>query len=152
MVGTIAEYIILAFNILFLVYTLYLEKKVLKNDPKASEKLIKSKEFFVYLEQPDLQKQAENRVRANSEQENLLSATIEEQNMNVASDKQKLENSQENPQKKMQKKSIKEKKLVNPSKKNKFDYTNDESWNGIENSNIKENTVKPQFGLSKVYY
>jgi hypothetical protein len=33
-----------------LVYTLYLEKKVLKNDSKASEKLIKSKEFFIYKE------------------------------------------------------------------------------------------------------
>lgn len=51
MVGTVAEYIILAFNIGFMIYSLYIEKKVLKNDTRAAEKLIKSKEFFIYLEE-----------------------------------------------------------------------------------------------------
>jgi hypothetical protein len=49
--GTIAEYVILAFNIIFTFYCLYIEKKVLKTDSKAAEKLIKSKEFFIYDEQ-----------------------------------------------------------------------------------------------------
>lgn len=49
-IGTIAEYFILAFNITFMIYTIYLEKKVLKTDARAAEKIIKSKEFFLYLE------------------------------------------------------------------------------------------------------
>lgn len=50
MIGTFAEYVILGINVLFILYGIYLEKNVLKNDPKAAEKLIKSKEFFVYIE------------------------------------------------------------------------------------------------------
>ena len=49
-VGTIAEFIIMLMNIVFLIYQIYLEKKVLKNDPKGSEKLIKSSEFFIYVQ------------------------------------------------------------------------------------------------------
>jgi hypothetical protein len=54
MIGTIAEYVILGLNITFMIFTIYLEKKVLKNDPRAAEKIIKSKEFFIYEEKIDI--------------------------------------------------------------------------------------------------
>ena len=47
-IGTAAEYVILAVNLVFLVYQIFLEKKILKNDSKNSERLIKSREFFIY--------------------------------------------------------------------------------------------------------
>ena len=50
-IGTFAEYIILSVNLSFILYRILVEKKVLKNDSIASEKLIKSQEFFIYLDQ-----------------------------------------------------------------------------------------------------
>jgi hypothetical protein len=55
MIGTISEYIILVFHFLFILYQIYIEKKILKNSSKASEKLIKSKEFFIYTEKNEKQ-------------------------------------------------------------------------------------------------
>jgi hypothetical protein len=49
-IGTMAEYILLTIHLSFLLYTIYLKKKILKIDPKASEEMIKSDEFFIYLQ------------------------------------------------------------------------------------------------------
>ena len=50
MIATFGEYIILLVNISFLIYSFYRQKKILRTDSKASEKIVKSSEFFVYLE------------------------------------------------------------------------------------------------------
>jgi hypothetical protein len=69
MIGTFAEYIILGMNVLFMVYHIYLEKKVLKTDPKASEKLIKSKEFFIYIESDLMARDRKLKAESDEKQE-----------------------------------------------------------------------------------
>jgi hypothetical protein len=54
MIGSYFEYVILVVNIGFMIYSMYLENKVLKNDPKGAEKLIKSKELFIYIEDSEV--------------------------------------------------------------------------------------------------
>lgn len=126
-------------NISFLLYVFCLEKKESKKDQKVAEKLVKSKEFFIYLENPKSKEDIEMEHLFEEEQFEPFINDIEDVNNQLGLDQgMQVEENNILGNKKMIKKAKKPKKnkLFQVNEEGiKFKKTSKQSKNDPKNNN-----------------